>query len=93
MTNEDVEVAYPIESAIPSSSVVQVHELPEVRVASVVHQGKFEEFSNSHAAILHWAEANGYQVGNQYREIYLKHDPKNLNDTTTEVQVVVERSA
>jgi DNA-binding transcriptional MerR regulator len=92
LTNEDVEVAYPIESAIPSSAAVQVRELPEVRVASAVHHGDFENFSDAHAAILRWAEANGYRAGSQYREIYLKHDPNDMRNTTTEVQIVVEKA-
>ena len=74
---------------LPSADV-RVYELPEIHVASVVHQGNFDEFTNGHAYILKWAETNGYRVGDQYREIYVQHDPKGTS--TTEIQFKVERA-
>ena len=95
LSNEDVEAAFPIERAIAgpiaSNGPVQVHELPEVYVASTMHQGKFEDFTNAHAAILKWAEANGYQPLEQYREIYIVGPEQGRDETTTEVQFVVEK--
>ena len=50
--NEEVEAAYPLIQSIPSGADVRVYELPEIHVASVVHQGNFDEFTNGHAYIL-----------------------------------------
>jgi DNA-binding transcriptional MerR regulator len=87
-TDEDVEAAYPLAERIAEGKGVCVRELPEVLVASVVHRGNFDEFTNGHAYILKWAEANGYRIGDQYREIYVQHDPKGTS--TTEIQFKVE---
>jgi DNA-binding transcriptional MerR regulator len=88
-TDEDVEAAYPLAERIPDGAGVHVRELAETFVASVVHQGDFNEFTNGHAYLLKWAEANGYRIGNEYREIYIQHDPKSTS--TTEIQFKVER--
>jgi len=86
-TNEVVEAAFPLAQPIPASADVQVHELPEVYVASVVHHGNFAEFQNGHAHILKWVEANHYQIGGEYREIYFGQDAQGMS--TTEIQVKV----
>jgi DNA-binding transcriptional MerR regulator len=92
MENEDVEAAFPIDREIPSSESVQIHRLPEVYVASAVHQGNFDEFTQAHAAILKWVEANDYQLLEQYREIYIAGPNENAGVSTTEVQFVVKRN-
>ncbi len=88
-TDEDVEPAFPLAALIPASDAVQVHDLPEVVVASVIHQGKFDDFQNGHAHIMKWAEANGYQIGDQYREIYFPNTQ--AGESTTEIQFVVSK--
>lgn len=88
-TNEEVEAAFPLSAPIPASDAVQVRDLPEVYVASVVHHGNFDDFQQGHAHILKWAEANGYVIGDQYREIYIT--PPDAKDSATEVQFVVRK--
>ena len=48
--------------------------------------------SGAHAAILKWVEANGYQLLEQYREIYIVGPNENSGESTTEVQFVVKRN-
>lgn len=93
MENEDVEAAFPIDREIPSGEQVQVHTLPEAYVASAVHHGNFDNFTQAHAAILKWAEANGYQPLDQYREIYIVGPGQDPGNTTTEVQIAVKRNS
>jgi DNA-binding transcriptional MerR regulator len=88
--NEDAEAAVPIDQHIPSTERVQVYELPQQQVASVVHHGAFEDFTQGHTAILTWIEANGYHVAGPYREIYIHHDTSNMADSATEIQYPVE---
>lgn len=88
-TNEDVEAIVPIERPVPGSERVQVYELPQAHVASVVHHGDFAEFTRGHAALLEWIGANGYTINGPYREIYIKTNPK--DDSTTEIQVPVAK--
>jgi DNA-binding transcriptional MerR regulator len=90
--NEDAEAVVQIDRSMPGTDQVKVYELPPTQVASVVHQGNFEEFTQGHAALLEWIDANGYKIVGPYREIYIKHDKANLSDSTTEIQFPVEKA-
>lgn len=89
--NEDAEAAVSIDRAVPGSELVQVYELPQTQVASVVHQGDFAEFTKGHAALLDWVGANNYRIVGPYREIYIKLDG-DRSDSTTEIQYPVEKN-
>lgn len=89
--NEDVEAIVPIDRPLKGTDRVKVYELPSAQVAAVVHQGTFQDFTQGHAAILEWIDANGYRIAGPYREIYIKHDMGDLSDSTTEVQFAVEK--
>ncbi len=91
-TNEDAEAVVSIDRPLPGNDRVKVYELPQVQVASVVHHGNFEDFTQGHAALLKWIDANGYRIVGPYREIYIKHDKRDLSDSTTEIQFPVERA-
>jgi len=87
--NEDAEAVVPIDRPLKGTERVNVYELPSTQVAAVVHQGNFEEFTQGHAALLEWIDANGYQNAGPYREIYIKC--QTMSDTTTEIQFPVEK--
>ena len=89
--NEDAEALVPIDRQLPGTERVKVYQLPAAQVAALVHQGNFEDFTQGHAALLEWIDANGYQIVGPYREIYIRHDKKHLADTTTEIQFPVEK--
>jgi len=89
--NEDAEAIVPVDRQLPGTDQVKVYELPSTQVASVVHQGNFEEFTQGHAALLEWIDLNGYKITGPYRELYIKHNKGNLSDTTTEIQFPVEK--
>ena len=90
--NEEAEAIVAIDHPLPGTDHVKVYELPSIRVASVVHHGDFDEFTQGHAALLEWIDANGYRIVGPYREIYLKHEKSNLSDTITEIQFPVEKA-
>jgi effector-binding domain-containing protein len=89
--NEDAEAIVAIDRLVPGTDQVKVYELPPTQVAAVVHHGSFEEFTQGHAALLEWIDANGYRIVGPYREIYIKHEKNNLSDTITEIQFPVEK--
>lgn len=89
--NEDAEAVVPVDRQLPGTNEVKVYELPVTQVASVVHQGDFADFTQGHAALLEWIDANGYKIVGPYREVYIKHDKSNLAETTTEIQFPVEK--
>ncbi len=91
--DEVVEAIVPIKQMLSGTDRITVYELEEVLVASAVHHGDFEDFTQLHTVILKWIEANGYESTGGYREIYIKHNPDNYNDSTTEVQLPVKLSS
>jgi DNA-binding transcriptional MerR regulator len=90
--NEDAEAVVPIDRPLKETDRVNVYELPSIQVAAVVHHGNFEDFTQGHAALLDWIDANGYRIVGPYREIYIKHDKAELSDSTTEIQYPVEKA-
>ncbi|HUG35169.1 MAG TPA: GyrI-like domain-containing protein [Anaerolineales bacterium] len=90
--NEDAEAVVPIDRLLEGTNRVKVYQLPALEVAAVVHQGVFEDFTQGHAALLEWIDANGYKIVGPYREVYIQHDKKRLTDTTTEIQFPVEKA-
>lgn len=81
----------PIDRLLSGTERVKVYELPLAQVASVVHHGNFDDFTQGHAALLNWIGANGYRIAGPFREIYIKHNHRNLIDSTTEIQFPVEK--
>lgn len=89
--NEDAEAVVPIDRPLQGTDHVRIYELPSTQVAAVVHHGDFADFTQGHAALLEWIDANGYQISGPYREIYIKHDKEDLSESTTEIQFPVEK--
>ena len=89
--NEDAEAVVPIDRPLAGTDRVKVYELPSTQVAAVVHHGDFEDFTQGHAALLEWIDANGYRITGPYRDIYIKHQKGQLSDSTTEIQFPVEK--
>ena len=90
-TDEVVEAIVPVRESLPGTEQIQVYELAETQAACAVHHGNFEDFTQLHTAILQWIEANGYEPVGGYREVYIKHNPNDYSDSTTEVQFPVKR--
>jgi len=90
--NEDAEAIVVVDRRLPGTDQVKVYELPPTQVAAAVHQGNFDEFTQGHAALLEWIDANGYRIVGPYREIYIKHEKNNLSDTITEIQFPAEKA-
>ena len=90
--NEDAEAVVQIDRLLPGAGRVKVYELPQIQVAAVVHHGSFDDFTQGHTALLTWIELNGYRIAGPYREIYIKHDHRNLSDSTTEIQFPVVKA-
>ena len=87
--NEDVEAIFPIALPLKGTETIRIYTLKEIQVASAMHQGNFDDFTQLHTAILAWIEDNGYRVSGPYREVYIEHDPS--GESTTEVQFEVQK--
>jgi DNA-binding transcriptional MerR regulator len=90
--DEEAEAIVVIDRPLQGTDQVRIYELPSIQVAAVVHHGNFEEFTQGHAALLEWIDANGYRIAGPYREIYIKHNRDHLVDTVTEIQFPVEKA-
>lgn len=86
LSNEEVEVAIPIDRSIPSQGDLICRELPSVEVVAAVHQGDFAQFQQLYPSLLSWISDHGYQINGPTREVYIHHDCDNLQQSTTEVQ-------
>lgn len=89
--DEVVEALVSVNMVFAGTDRIAVYELAEAEVACAVHHGHFEDFTQLHTAILKWIEANAYEPVGGYREVYLKHNPDDYSDSTTEVQFPVKR--
>lgn len=95
-SNIDGEAAVFLKSPVPASERVRVYELPAATMASVIHKGAYNKFSQAYEAFGRWIEANGYTVVGPNREIYLEcSQPVRQDDESyvTEIQFPVARKA
>ena len=77
--NVDAEAIVPISQPFSGSGRVKSYRLPEgEQIACAIHQGSYDTLVQAFNALLHWIEANNYQVAGTNREIYLQ--PKVIDD-------------
>ncbi|HMQ32512.1 MAG TPA: MerR family transcriptional regulator [Chloroflexaceae bacterium] len=86
----DMEAVVYLEAPVPEGGRVRVYTLPGGHVASTVHKGPYEGFSQAYAALMAWVEASGYQVVGAPRELYL-HMGATPDEHISEVQLPVAR--
>ena len=91
----DIELAFPVAGDVPATERIKPRELSgEELVACVVHHGSYEGVGNGYAALMEWAEKNGYEICSTVREVYLK-GPEPDGDTSqcvTELQIPVKKA-
>lgn len=69
-------------------------EIPEVKVAAVMHEGAYVNFPQTYAFIMEWVEKNGYRVVDRPRESYIDGVWNNTPEENwlTEIQVPIEKA-
>lgn len=90
----DGEAVFYLKQPVPAGERVKVYELPGATMASVIHKGAFNKFSQAYEAIGRWIEANGYTVVGPNREVYLEiSQPVRQDDNSyvTEIQFPVAK--
>ncbi len=91
----DVEAVAFLKQPWPLTLPVKVYELPGGTMASLVHKGAYNRFSQAYEAMLKWIEANGYRIVGPSRELYLfAPQPVRQDDETcvTEIQFPVAKA-
>lgn len=90
MENEVVEATFPIDREVEGVGLVRVFTLPETRVISYTHRGKFSDFLIAHKALTDWLKEHNLPAAKSYREVYLRHEPGEMDNSITEVQFPLE---
>jgi DNA-binding transcriptional MerR regulator len=77
---QEVEVAVPVQGAVPDDEQVAMNELPAVTtMACVVHTGNYDAICQAGEALCRWAQAQGYDLIGPSREVYLRFSaPKSM---------------
>jgi effector-binding domain-containing protein len=94
-SNVDAEVGFYLKQKVPAANGVDVHELPEATMASIMHNGSYQRLPEAYDSLLRWVAENGYQVAGPIRELYLKISmPVRQDDESyvTEIQVPVNKA-
>jgi DNA-binding transcriptional MerR regulator len=71
---------------------VGVVELPAVEVASAIHRGPLDDFTDTFEALVRWIDASGYQIADRSRELYLDSDLDDPAKRITELQLPIARA-
>jgi effector-binding domain-containing protein len=71
---------------------VQVHDLPVVQVASVVHRGSMDNVGASYDALMRWIEDSGYRLVGRSRELYFEWYADDQSKNVTELQLPIARA-
>jgi DNA-binding transcriptional MerR regulator len=77
------------EQPVPAGDGVEVVELPEVEVASIVHHGGMEGITPVYEALIRWIEDSGFRLAGYSRELYREMGADGPN--VTEIQVPIAR--
>ena len=93
--NVDQEAAVPVPEGVPGSRRVTVRELPGVEMmATLLHQGSFDDLGKTYTALEIWIKVNGYRIAGPIREVYLRGPGSGVDPSSylTEVQFPVEKA-
>ncbi|HLG75077.1 MAG TPA: MerR family transcriptional regulator [Ktedonobacteraceae bacterium] len=93
-SNIDGEAVAYLKQPVPAGERVKVYELLGALMASVIHKGAYNQFSQAYDAIGRWIEANGYTIVGPNRELYLEcAQPIRQDDASyvTEIQFPVAK--
>lgn len=88
--NPDVAAVVFVPEPVPATERIKVYELPACTVASLVHHGSPDGYSDAYGALMSWIAGSGYRICGPNRELYLRweDDP---NQNVTEIQFPVTR--
>lgn len=91
--NLDVEVAWPVDGAIPEHERFRIHQLPAVeQMAELAYYGSYEHIGQGYARIGRLIEENGYQIVGPCREVYGEFHPEDPAKNVTFLQFPVSKA-
>ena len=84
--NADVEVAIPIAQRGKETEEITCYELPEAKMAKIVHKGPYHEETATYEKLFAWLETNDKTVVGPFREIYL-NDPHEVSEEELLIEI------
>ncbi len=76
---------------VESGDDVQVVELPQVLVASVMHKGSMEDIEPVYVALVQWIADSGYRLNGRSRELYHEWHDDEPTRSVTELQMPIAK--
>jgi DNA-binding transcriptional MerR regulator len=93
----DVEIVVPVLPSVTQAiglandRAIRVRALPGLaQAACVIHEGTFDDITNSYSTIAQWISSSGYRIAGPSREVYLTA-PDEHGKSMTEIQYPVEK--
>jgi DNA-binding transcriptional MerR regulator/effector-binding domain-containing protein len=77
------------DQTVADSPLVDVVDLPSVRVASVIHRGSMENIVAVYEALVGWIEDSGNRLAGRSRELYHHWDDDRPDQSVTELQIPI----
>jgi effector-binding domain-containing protein len=87
MKDIDVEIGFPVASALPGKDPIQSGELPTGKIARCLYQGPYNKIEPAYNALTAWVEEQGYEATGVSYEFYL-NDPGDVSPEELLTQVV-----
>lgn len=90
----DAEVVEVIDGQLPATERIQVKVLKRTLVASVIHEGPYENLNIAYSAISKWIEDNNYVLSGSLRELYIKGEwnSEGPHEYITEIQFPIVKN-
>lgn len=88
------EVCFEIKETVEKQEGVQIKELPQQRVATIIHHGSCEKIFSTYETLLEWIKNEGYVVKGPSREVYVasSEDKSGLRHCLTEIQFPIRQN-
>lgn len=87
MSNLEVEIGFPVSSALPDKDKIQSGEIPGGKIARCLYTGPYNEIEPAYTDLTAWVKENGYEATGVAYEFYL-NDPGEVAPPDLMTQVV-----
>ncbi len=87
MQDLDIEVGFPVASALPGSAQIQASEIPAGRAVSLLYVGPYDQCEAAYEAAEQWMNSNGHESSGVVYEFYL-NDPSDTPPDALQTQIV-----
>jgi len=85
-TEGEIEIAIPINEALPAESKIYERELEGGAMASTIHHGPYEEITPAYHTLAGWVTEHDYEFAGPPREVYL-NDPNVVSPDKLQTRV------